>query len=299
LTEALRLCHGEGWDLTIDDLADFMACRGHALAASSENNLLGIIMAMVYPPLAWIGNLVVERSCRGRGIGSALLSSLLQQLEASGVVHTVVLEARPGTSGFYARFGFETVATTLRYRMELAPGPETPSPGTDVSTHPSSEQCVPIAESALDHVFRLDREAFGADRRGVLRNIHARAVFSLGAWRDGNLLAYLMVRQSANGYRIGPWVGSTSDDTQLLYGALNLLRSSVDPARPWVVAAVPEPALAARTAFLRAGFLQVAEGVRMILRLSPLVPSADTPPRTRLPPSVGPQVWALAGLDRG
>ncbi|MEW6048165.1 MAG: hypothetical protein AB1609_17100, partial [Bacillota bacterium] len=115
----------------------------------------------------------------------------------------------------------------------------------------------------------------------------------------GSLLAYLMVRPSANGYRIGPWVSSTSD-TQLLDRALNLLPSLADPARTWVVAAVPEQAIAARAALVRAGFLQVAEGMRMVLRLSPLAPSADIPlPHTNPPPSLRPQVWALAGLDRG
>ena len=55
---------------------------------------------------AYIQDVVVDPGCRGQGIGSKLISCLVDGLRAKGV-DWIALVGEPGTEGFYQRINWE------------------------------------------------------------------------------------------------------------------------------------------------------------------------------------------------
>ncbi len=58
---------------------------------------------------AWLQDIVVLERCRGRGIGRAIVSKLLEHCMAKSLVW-VGLVAEPGSRRFYEPLGFEALA---------------------------------------------------------------------------------------------------------------------------------------------------------------------------------------------
>jgi ribosomal protein S18 acetylase RimI-like enzyme len=72
---------------------------------------------------AWIEDVVVDGSVRGRGVGAALVAAALARAEASGA-RTVDLTSRPSredANRLYQRLGFETRVTNV-YRRNAPEG---------------------------------------------------------------------------------------------------------------------------------------------------------------------------------
>jgi GNAT superfamily N-acetyltransferase len=62
-----------------------------------------------YATFAWLTDVVVSRSRRGRGIGTALVAFACERLDAFGVKR-IALATREA-HGLYSRFGFEVLAS--------------------------------------------------------------------------------------------------------------------------------------------------------------------------------------------
>jgi ribosomal protein S18 acetylase RimI-like enzyme len=72
---------------------------------------------------AWIEDVVVDESARGRGVAAALVQAALDDATARGA-STVELTSRPdreAANRLYVRLGFETRATNV-YRRTLDAG---------------------------------------------------------------------------------------------------------------------------------------------------------------------------------
>ena len=85
------------------------AVLGTALGA---DRLLGYGRLTLGAGLARISQLVVEPGCQGRGVGSLLMTALLERAREAGVAG-LHLDARTSATGFYARFGFAEVGAVF------------------------------------------------------------------------------------------------------------------------------------------------------------------------------------------
>ena len=134
--------------------------------------------------------ILVDPSERGHGIGSRIVSGVLDRLSD---MRSVGLDATPLGQGLYARLGF--VETSRLVRLEAPPtsGEEDESPVR------------PLVPGDFDSVLSLDREVFGADRGDLLRAAASRAP-AFVALRDGTIAAYCFGRDGARSRQIGPVV---------------------------------------------------------------------------------------------
>lgn len=66
---------------------------------------------------AWLTDVVVKRSRRGQGIGTALVGFACERLDALGVKRIAL--ATEDAHGLYARFGFEAVASPERWMLRV------------------------------------------------------------------------------------------------------------------------------------------------------------------------------------
>lgn len=273
-----RLCQGEGWDTTLADIEDFFACPAWGMTAVSGDEVVGTATAFIYPPLAFIGNVIVAPGFRGRGLGTMLVSALVSDLRRRGV-YGAVLEARPGLESFYRHLGFRSFDRTVRYALELPARlsrvAECPPPGMDGSV-------IATDQGMVREICRFDVHSFGTDRSCLLQRLQRRAVLTLARLSEGRVQGYLMVRPAACGFRLGPWV-DTDSSSSLLLTALSMLPTGSGAARVTVASPARPEVMAA---FEAVGFRAVGMGERMCVGLDGGRP-------------FNPAIWALAGLDRG
>jgi ribosomal protein S18 acetylase RimI-like enzyme len=103
------------------DASVLLVARGRG-----SDEILGSLTLVVFPiptaVRAWIEDVVVDESARGRGVGEALNRAALDRARAAGA-KTVDLTSRPSREAanrLYKRLGFEPRETNV-YRYDLEP----------------------------------------------------------------------------------------------------------------------------------------------------------------------------------
>ena len=83
---------------------EFDAISKHVLAFDNDRNPIGTARLL---PDGRIGRMAVLKEWRGKGVGSAMLKKLLQELMRQDVTRAI-LNAQTSVIPFYQKFGFQT-----------------------------------------------------------------------------------------------------------------------------------------------------------------------------------------------
>jgi GNAT superfamily N-acetyltransferase len=190
LPEALRLSGLAGWNQLESDWRLFLNLRPEGARAieSSAGVLAGTVTTLDLGAYAWIAMLLVDPQQRRRGIGSALLGAVLEELRP---FPSIGLDATPEGRMVYRQHGFEDREELARFVREGAP-PGPPAVGGD------PDGGLPV------QVIGLDKEATGAERGAVLRSLHGRAP-ELAAISDEG---FLLGRLGRLALHLGPLIAS-------------------------------------------------------------------------------------------
>jgi GNAT superfamily N-acetyltransferase len=171
-------------------------------ALHRDGMTIGLVTGVRHQHSAWIGNLIIAPTERGRGYGAQLFDQAVRELRAAGAT-TLWLTASAQGAPLYATRGFLTVGEVRRWvRRERGDG----------------EVAFPVAK---EDGGRVDAAVWGDDRRPLLRHLEKR-----GCWlRQGKSLALL--QRGDDLQIIGPWYGSTQpqDDADLLTRLLAIASS--------------------------------------------------------------------------
>ena len=186
----LMLEIGRGWGLSLTD-----------------GTLIATTLVLPYGDFAWISMVLVHPTHRRQGHASRLLRSAIADLRARNL--TPVLDATPDGREVYRQEGFCDTWTFTRFHKS---GSE-----PDFRARPDREK------SGSDPDFGLDRQAFGADRRRVLRALRERLPQAALLLPNG----FVLGRDGREARQIGPLVARDEET------AMQLLQSAV--------AAVPVP----------------------------------------------------------
>jgi GNAT superfamily N-acetyltransferase len=195
--DGLRLSGAAGWNQRSEDWRFLLEGNpGRFVVALRDGRVIGSGGAVCYgSALAWVCMILVDPSERGHGIGSRIVSGVVDRLAD---MRAVGLDATPFGLGVYARLGF--VETSRLLRMEAPPtsGEEDESPVR------------PLVSGDFDSVLAVDRSVFGADRGELLRAAVSRAP-AFVAVRDGVVAGYCFGRDGARSRQIGPVVAPDLD----------------------------------------------------------------------------------------
>ena len=220
--------------------------------AEEDGERAAMVTTTSYGSSGWIGNLIVVKERRSRGLGRALMERAIEYLRSRSV-ETVRLDADPDGVPLYKSLGFITTYRSLRYEGRAA-GEEAGAVRV-------------MAPADLDEVCRLDARLFGADRSRVLRRLY-RDIPELAFVTppQGAVTGYLMARQMDGGIRIGPAVVDVSGGET--GGALPLMRA-LFAACPGtrIRTGLPEGNIAGREMLEEIGFREAQGCLRM--RLGP------------------------------
>jgi ribosomal protein S18 acetylase RimI-like enzyme len=222
-------------------------------AAEAGGRPVGLGGFVAYERFAFVGNMAVAQDFQGRGVGRAILTRLLEEIDGRGIPETV-LEATPEGERLYRKCGFVEAHWTMAYsRVGEKAGPGQAGPAVER-----------FAGSDLDAVAAFDAPRFGTPRRRVLeRFLGEFPGRGFVARRPGGHVAGYLIAQSRV---LGPWVaGDAAAAESLLIAALAL------PFDGPAVAYAPAPNGAAAALFARLGFAAHWESLRM--RRGPAAPT--------------------------
>lgn len=186
---AAALSNEIGWNQLEADWA-LMIALGEAFGlADREHGLVATGLALPYPPsFGWVSMVLVHAAWQRRGLGTLLLSRVVDELRERGLVP--FLDATPAGRALYEPLGFRAVEPITRWRGA--------GHGGNGGSLPQVPEAAAIAE--------LDRAAFGADRSAILADLLAReGALSL---IDPGGRGFLLTRPGRAATQLGPVVAS-------------------------------------------------------------------------------------------
>lgn len=213
LPDAAALLSGEGWTFTPQELGRLLATAPGLSPVRREGGAIVAVLTVArHGDLAWIGNVAVAPSHRGKGLGEALVQDALRRIEAAGI-RTTGLCSVPKAVSLYQRLGFHAQGPMHTFAMHH----ERP-------THRPREAEVLLPDH-LGEVAALDRAAYGADRTALLRLLLRDYPDTGVGVRDarGALAGFAFLKAGQQGSEVGPVVLARPDPglaAQLLDGAL-------------------------------------------------------------------------------
>jgi GNAT superfamily N-acetyltransferase len=194
----LALCRQSGWNQTEADWRLLLEPPSVFRVAEQQGRVVGCAGGVVYgSELAWICMVLVERSARGQGLGTRLVTQVLERLPPVGAVG---LDATPQGEPVYSRLGFAGASALGRLEATVA-----------LVKAPSGPR--PITEADLPALLARDRAVFGTDRGRILRSALADAPEYAWCLGEGGARApaYCLGRGGANAAQIGPVVASSPE----------------------------------------------------------------------------------------
>ena len=162
------------------------------VVVDAADAIVGVGSGITYGALGFIGNMVVAEGQRHRGVGSAVLETVIDFLESAGCTR-LELFATPAGRPLYARHGFELTDPSA---MVTVPRNAAIDADTDVVVEEAKD---------LDELTAYDAPRFGGDRKPLLAMMHADAARPLLVARQaGTIRGYLWLR--SDGPRVGPFL---------------------------------------------------------------------------------------------
>lgn len=172
----------ENWQVPLAEQRLFQnRWRSHFFALRDEDGVRGFISAVAYPESGWIGNLLVDPGCRGRGYGSALFDFALDFLRRKQLPRIWLTASESGLP-LYQRRGFARIDRVERWQGRGLGGSE----------------LQPL--KSVQELIALDRLCWGESRAPLLDAVAAEGEIC----RSGGTLA-LLQPGVPNG-QLGPWL---------------------------------------------------------------------------------------------
>lgn len=237
----------EGWGHLEEDFERFLFLNpAGSYVAWHDGERVGIITSVCYGDYSFLGNLIVRKEVRGRGVGVQLMKSVLEHLDRMGM-KTIELDGVFKAVQTYRIFGFKDKYLSLRF---LRPASEirfkTKKDGND------------YAED-IDKIIRFDRERTGIDRGKFIKHLIKMHKHTTYVKYGQGIAAYAVIRERATGVlHIGPMIAESGDAANELIGTICMRHGNSD-----LTAGVPCINTVALKVFTENGFLHRPPSVRM------------------------------------
>lgn len=204
----IKLALQEKWLVDQWELEFLIAAfpQGCLVAHDGSGHPEGFVTAIKHDHSGWIGNLIVDSSCRGNGIGGMLFRSAVTALQTAGV-ETIWLTASKSGMPLYEKYGFRSIDTIVRW-------------------HGNGRRFLKLNEpdqpdNCFEALCRMDSDSWGDNRLQLL------AVTSARGRLFGNKTAIAALQPCGDNYQLGPFVAANSSSAgQLLQTAFRAISSA-------------------------------------------------------------------------
>jgi GNAT superfamily N-acetyltransferase len=185
----LDLAVEEGWISDQWELEFLLKAfpQGCFVARETGGVPIAFITAVAYCKSGWIGNLIVHKDFRRKGIASLLMTRCIESLDLAGV-RTIWLTASPSGAPLYQSLGFQTIDRVARWHLDRS---------FAISLETAS------SEQGFQELLYHDSIGWGDDRSAICHE-----KLRLGRlFMDGG--SSMIIQTSGNRTQIGPWVGGS------------------------------------------------------------------------------------------
>lgn len=201
LAGCLALSRAAHWNQNEADWR-LMLAIGHGWGISARGELIASTLVLPFESFAWVSMVLVLPAHRRKGHATRLLRVALDELKRRRL--TPVLDATPDGREVYRLEGFRDTWTFKRFAQGRK-GVRTPLQKKGPDTF------------SWEAVLRLDREAFGASREPLLRDLARRLPQAALATERG----FILGREGREALQLGPLVARDEDSSiELLSRAL-------------------------------------------------------------------------------
>jgi GNAT superfamily N-acetyltransferase len=207
LAGCLALSQAANWNQNEADWR-LMLTIGHGWGITVAGTLAASTLVLPFEPFAWISMVLVLPEHRRNGYATRLLRVAIADLERRGLAP--VLDATPAGREVYRLEGFRDTWGFNRYALRTNPSMDETSGARSLT--------------AVDWqpVLELDREAFGARRERLLRDLARRLPQAALVQEHG----YLLGREGREAFQLGPLVARDEET------AIGLLSQALRAVRP-------------------------------------------------------------------
>lgn len=193
LKSAHALSQAEQWPHRLVDWGDAMALGDGVVLRSADDRVVGTGMVWKWGDrYATLGLVIVDKACRGLGLGKMLMHDLLQRVDG----RDVLLHATEAGLPVYEKFGFRALGRIAQHQGLVMP-PEVKLP---------EGSCV-VAATPEDApgILNLDLRAKGASRKSLIDQLMRKGEV-LVLKQDQLLTGFVVVRDFGRGKVLGPVV---------------------------------------------------------------------------------------------
>ena len=219
----------ENWRVPRTELILLKGPWAHYVRVLDDDKFCGLVTSIAYEKSAWIGNLIVPHSLRGKGYGSHLFKSVLADLIEQGMTSIWLTASDQGRS-LYEREGFVEVDCIERWVL--------PPSGGAIGFPGGSE-------NSCEKLFYADRLAWSETRAPLLTVFcNVGKVFTV----EG---AIALLQTGPDVQIIGPWYAHDAS-LHAHQALLKMMIAATDPNVPVVVdlfASSPLPAVCDSSGF--------------------------------------------------
>lgn len=152
---------------------------------------------------ATLGLVIVSDALQGRGLGRAMMQTLLADAGARSVILNATAAGRP----LYEKLGFRVTDTLSQHQSASAHAAP--------PVLPSGARIRPLREEEIPALLALDRHATGMDRSALLLALLKFAEVAV-LEQDGHVKGVAMLREFGRGRVIGPVIAADPEDAKRL-----------------------------------------------------------------------------------
>lgn len=211
LSAILRMASEEGWISNLSELQMFIEYNPlGCFVCAEDDRIIGSIMTFHHTKSAWIGNFIVSKEYRGRGIGKKLLSQAIEYLDRKKKKQ-IYLNATYEAKKLYEKFGFRDVTVVNRWQGEVT---------KSINNMENLQEAIP---DILGFV-KLDTSLWKDERFSLISQLS----FLRRSQSYFKPPGFLMYGDTGNIITIGPWElrGGNEDIAEKLFlSALSNLKS--------------------------------------------------------------------------
>jgi len=219
LPAALRLSTQAGWNQLEIDWHRLLTLWPETCFAGRVNGQLiaTSTLATYATDVGWIGMVLVDEAHRGQGHGGEILDAAIHSARQRGI-QTIGLDATDLGRPVYLKRGFRDVAGIDRWVREPIPRGDNTIPHDSRGRKPriscaTDPGLPPSAIMAQREITRLDRDATGLDRAGLLTHLqHEPNVHCSTIHRAASTTAFALLRPGRTASHLGPVVAETETD---------------------------------------------------------------------------------------
>jgi GNAT superfamily N-acetyltransferase len=237
----------ERWGHLDEDFQRFLDLNpGGCFVACEHRKRLGIVTSMIHGDHAFLGNLIVRKDARARGVGLRLMERVIAWLDGKGV-QTIELDGVFRAVETYRIMGFRDKYLSLRF-MRPAAKRQRITPAQEVCRAPD-----------VARILQYDRERVKIDRSMFLAHLlkgHPDTTYTVD--RQG-MSAYAVTRTRATSYiHIGPLVADNAENASILLSFICTEHAESD-----LTIGVPGVNTSALGVVLQRGFVHRPPSLRM------------------------------------